>query len=78
MQCFAAADDWLNEHETNDTAHKTEAWLNEEPTQRQLAALPKKFRLDFNLTRYRASALIGFNKNKGAIRDLADKLVEPG
>ena len=78
VQCFAAADDWLNEHETNDTAHKTEAWLNEEPTQRQLAALPKKFRLDFNLTRYRASALIGFNKNKGAIRDLADKLVESG
>lgn len=74
IQCFAAADDWLNEHETNDTAHRSQSWLNEEPTQRQLAALPRKFRLDFNLTRYRASALIGFNKNKSAIRDLADGL----
>ena len=74
VQCFAAADDWLNEFETNDTAHRSRSWLNEEPTQRQLAALPSKLRLNFSLTRYRASALIGFNKNKSAIRDLADRL----
>ena len=74
IQCFAAADDWLNEHETTDTVHRSQSWLNEEPTQRQLAALPREFRLDFNLTRYRASSLIGFNKNKSAIRNLADGL----
>lgn len=74
IQCFAAADDWLNEHETTDTVHRSWSWLNEEPTQRQLAALPSKFRLDFNLTRYRASSLIGFNKNQSAIRNLADGL----
>ena len=60
IQCFAAADDWLNIHETNDTAHRSQSWLQEQPTSRQLAALPPKYRLDFNLTRYRASALIGF------------------
>ena len=74
IQCFAAADDWLNEHETTDTVHKSRSWLSEEPTQRQLGALPRNFRLDFNLTRYRASSLIGFNKNKSAIRNLADGL----
>ena len=74
VQCFAAADDWLNEHETNDTAYKSGSWLNEEPTSRQLAALPRKLRLNFNLTRYRASALFGFHKNKSAIRNIADRL----
>ena len=74
VQCFAAADDWLNEYETYDTAHKSRSWLDEEPTQRQLATLPRKLRLNFNLTRYRASALIGFNKNKLAIRDIAGRL----
>ena len=74
VQCFAAADDWLNEYETNDTAHRSGSWLNEEPTSRQLAALPRKLRLNFNLTRYRASALFGFHKNKSAIRDIADRL----
>ncbi len=74
IQGFATADDWLNEHETSDTAHKSQSWQYEEPTHRQLVALPKKFRLDFNLTRYRASALIGFNKNKSDIRNLVDNL----
>lgn len=74
IQGFAIADDWLNEHETSDTAHKSQSWQYEEPTHRQLVALPKKFRLDFNLSRYRASALIGFNKNKSDIRNLADSL----
>ena len=76
VQCFAAADDWLNEFETNDTAHRSRSWLNEEPTQRQLAALPSKLRLNFSLTRYRASALIGFNKHKLAVRDIANRLIK--
>ena len=71
IQCFAAADDWLNIHETNDTAHRSRSWLQEQPTSRQLATLPPKYRLDFNLTRYRASALIGFSKNKAAILEIA-------
>ncbi|MAI48946.1 MAG: helicase [Rhodospirillaceae bacterium] len=73
IQCFAAADDWLNTYETNDTAHRSRSWLQEQPTSRQLAALPRRHRLDFNLTRYRASALIGFNRNKEAIVSIADR-----
>ena len=31
IACLAAADDWLNEHETDETAHKTSKWLHEQP-----------------------------------------------
>jgi DNA repair protein RadD len=68
IQCFASADDWLNAYETEDTVHKTRSWLKEEPTSKQFASLPSHFRLDFNMTRYRASTLIGFRKNKMAIK----------
>ena len=73
IQSFASADDWLNNYETKDTAHKSKNWLEEQPTSRQLSALPKDYRLDFNLTRYRASCLIAFNLNKANIREILDK-----
>jgi predicted RNA-binding Zn-ribbon protein involved in translation (DUF1610 family) len=68
--CLAAADDWLNENETEETAYKTRKWLTELPTERQISVLPKESKLDFNLTRYQASAHITFQSNKGAIVDL--------
>ena len=68
--CLAAADDWLNEHETDETAHKSRGWLKEPATDRQLAYLPPECRLDYNLTRYDASALLTFRFNRGAIRSL--------
>lgn len=67
---LAAADDWLNEHETADAAHKTRRWLNEPPTEKQLAYLPPPMRADYGLTRYQASCLLAFQFNKAAIRDL--------
>ena len=74
IQGFAAADDWLNNYETDDTAHKSRSWLEVQPTSRQLSALPPRYRLDFNLTRYRASCLIGFKRNKQAILHIAAQL----
>ena len=68
--CMAKADDWLNDHETLDSAHKTRRWLNEPPTPKQLQYLPAAFRSDFGLTRYQASALLSFQFNKGAIQRL--------
>ena len=68
--CLAAADDWLNEHETDESAHKTRRWLNQPATDRQLHYLPPEYRQDFSLTRYQASALLTFRFNKGAIRQL--------
>jgi hypothetical protein len=68
--CLAAADDWLNTHESDETAHKSRRWLNQPPTQKQLAHLPDAYRQDFGLTRYQASALLTFRFNRAAIRGL--------
>jgi DNA repair protein RadD len=68
--CLAAADDWLNENETDETAHKSRRWLNQPPTDKQLALLPADYRQDFGLTRYQASALLAFRFNRTAIRSL--------
>ncbi|UZR30759.1 DEAD/DEAH box helicase [Methylococcus mesophilus] len=68
--CMAKADDWLNEHESVDTAHKTRRWLNEPPTEKQLRYLPPQWQSDFGLSRYQASALLSFQFNKRAIQSL--------
>lgn len=68
--CMAKADDWLNEHESEDSAHKTRRWLNEPPTEKQLRYLPEPMRADFGLTRYQASALLSFQFNKAQIQRL--------
>ncbi|QTN29649.1 DEAD/DEAH box helicase [Rhodoferax sp. AJA081-3] len=68
--CMAKADDWLNDHESEDSAHKTRRWLNEPPTEKQLRFLPEPMRADFGLTRYQASALLSFQFNKAQIQRL--------
>jgi DNA repair protein RadD len=68
--CLAAADDWLNEHETDESAHKSRRWLDQPPTEKQLAYLPPEHRQDLSLTRYEASALLTFHFNRGQIRRL--------
>jgi hypothetical protein len=68
--CLAQADDWLNAHETDESAFKTKGWLNQPATERQLQYLPAEACSDFGLTRYRASALMTFGFNKRAIRGL--------
>ena len=70
MVCLAAGDDWLNEHESDESAHKSQRWLNQPPTDKQLAWLPTDYRHDFGLTRYQASALLSFQFNRAAIRSL--------
>ncbi|MBE7183849.1 MAG: DEAD/DEAH box helicase [Methylobacterium mesophilicum] len=68
--CLAAADDFLNGHETDESAHKSRRWLSQPATERQLQFLPEQFQQDFGLTRYHASALITFGFNRSAIRSL--------
>jgi DNA repair protein RadD len=68
--CLARADDWLNDHETDESAFKTRAWLNQPATDKQLQYLSPAARSDFGLTRYKASALMTFGFNKRAIRGL--------
>ncbi|MBM1222714.1 DEAD/DEAH box helicase [Ponticoccus sp. SC2-23] len=66
--CLAQADDWLNTHESDESAFKTKSWLRQPPTDKQLKYLPPECRHDFGLTRYRASALMTFGFNKRAIQ----------
>ena len=68
--CLAQADDWLNDHETDESAFKTRAWLNQPATEKQLQYLSPAARDDYGLTRYKASALMTFTFNKRAIRQL--------
>ncbi len=70
--CLAAADDWLNDHESVDAAHKSRRWLSEPPTPKQLRWIPAGRRSDFGLSRYEASALITFQFNQTAIRQLIE------
>jgi len=70
--CLAQADDWLNAHETDESAFKTRGWLTQPATEKQLRYLSPEARSDFGLTRYKASALMTFNFNR---RDIG-RLVE--
>ena len=71
--CLAAADDWLNENESDESAHKSRTWLNQPATEKQLRYLPAECRQDYGLTRYTASALLTFTFNKVAIRRLVTR-----
>jgi len=68
--CLAQADDWLNEHESDESAFKSKRWLTQTPTEKQLQYLSPTQRQDYGLTRYRASALITFQFNRRDIRRL--------
>ena len=68
--CLAKADDWLNEHESEDSAHKSRRWLNQPATDKQLQYLPPEMRTDFGLSRYQASVRMAFQFNKRAIQRL--------
>ena len=70
--CLAQADDWLNEHETDESAFKTRGWLNQPATEKQLQYLGPEHRQDYGLTRYRASALMTFGFNKREIGRLVE------
>jgi superfamily II DNA or RNA helicase len=75
--CLAQADDWLNEHETDESAFKSRRWLSQAPTEKQLQYLSPEQRQDYGLTRYHASALISFRFNKRAIRQLVKAAATP-
>ena len=68
--CLAQADDWLNIHESDESAFKSKRWLTQTPTEKQLQYLSPAQRQDYGLTRYRASALITFQFNRRDIRRL--------
>ena len=69
--CLAQADDWLNTHESDESAFKSKR-LAEAGRRRKSSCntCRRRSRSDYGLTRYRASALMTFGFNKRAIRRL--------
>ncbi len=68
--CLAQADDFLNDNETADNAHKSKRWLNETASSRQLQCLPQEYRNDYSITKYKAANLLKFYFNKTSIQKL--------
>ena len=68
INCLAVADDFLNQNESDESAHKSKRWLNEAPTSKQLALLPKQYQLDLNINKYHATCLLRFKFNKKGIQ----------
>lgn len=69
LVALAMGDDYLNEHEDNNSAHKSKRWLKEPATVKQLQALglPEH---DVSVSKYQGMCMLGFRKNKRAIRGL--------
>ncbi len=68
--CLAQADDFLNENETADNAHKSKSWLKQTASTRQLQCLPLAYRNDYSITKYKAANLLKFYFNKTSIQKL--------
>ena len=65
---IALADDHLNMHESDESAHKSKRWLNQPATEKQLSVLGQQDKFQFGLTKYRASCMINFKINKSRIQ----------
>ena len=68
--CLAKADDFLNMHESNESAYKSKRWLDQVASSKQLAYLPSQYRMDLNLNKYHAMALLNFKFNRQRITNL--------
>jgi superfamily II DNA or RNA helicase len=68
--CLAKADDFLNKFETYENAHKSNKWLHQPASVKQINCLPSNYRNDFSLTKYKAAVLLKFFFNKKAIQEL--------
>lgn len=67
---LAAADDWLNAYETDESAHKSRRWLREAPTERQLIHLPPEARADLGMDPLPGIGAADVQANKQVIRSL--------
>ena len=70
IQAMAAADDFLRQTETAESAHKSKRWLRDPATDKQMEIL-KRFgyqdELGFGFTKYTASAHASFQFNRTLI-----------
>lgn len=69
-QALAAASDFMNNHNTDDSCSKSKKWLRYEPSENQLAWIPEKF-LNKNINRYQATCILRIQFNLSAIKSVA-------
>ena len=65
--CFAAANDWMNLNESDETARKVKGWLKINATYKQLKWLPEH-QNNYDLTCYKAMILMALKFNTTAIK----------
>ena len=60
LQALAAGNDFMNTHETNDSATKLAKWRHEKPTKKQRKWLPEQFKGARKITKGDASAILTY------------------
>ena len=71
INALAVANDFMCRHEVGDASRKTKRWLKERPTIKQHQILDNKYKFDFSITKYKATALIKWKFNRSLIKDIA-------
>ncbi len=71
LHALAVANDFMCKHEQGDSAKKSRTWLQQRPTDKQQKMLNNKFKHDYSMTKYRATALIKWKFYGSLIRDIA-------
>ena len=78
-QVMAAADDFMRQNETGDSAKKTKRWLNDAVSPKQRELLAKNgvhvSPIDFSWTKYRAACMLNYVWNKRFIDHLVDDII---
>ena len=78
-QVTAAADDFMRQNETGDSAKKTKRWLNDAVSLKQRELLGKYgiviSPIDFSWTKYRAACMLNYVWNKAFIDNLVNDVV---
>ena len=78
-QVMAAADDYMRQHETGDSAKKTKRWLNDPVSDKQRSALLRQgvnvSPIDFSWTKYRAACMLNYAWNKQFVDNIVYNVI---
>ena len=78
-QAMAAADDYMRQNESGDTAKKTKRWLNDRPSAKQRESLEKYgvnvSIMDFSWTKYKAACMLNYVWNKQFVDQIVYDIV---
>jgi len=77
FMALAAGDEWMHEHETDDTARKSKRWIYEPMTDKQAAVLGVTDRFAaMQYNKYMASCLILWDRNEDVIKRVVSRAAQ--